>query len=286
MNRSQRARAACWILGFSLLGACGSNGTQELLAVQTQALTSSPPSMLPGYVHSLNRSRFRIGQGTFLEVNATTQQGWRGSLGAFAVDPTNGTAMGVLNADAPAEPYILDDTEQGAKVKAYFVGAGLPSDQIAAVVATYNGVSSGPVSAPLSSTPIRLQSINSVLQRGVNGIEIVESVAWAKMTTSGDVDAEYLFWPPINMTVVKGATALAATLADPVAHAAFLAKLPGVVYKDGGVVIHHSGPSVHSVPQAYMSYDVTLDPSTTAGMRHFDASGVEFRLPQELALTQ
>jgi hypothetical protein len=37
-------------------------------------------------------------------------------------------------------------------------------------------------------------------------------------------------------------------MADPAVHAAYLAKLPAPVYEDGGVVIHHTSPSVHAPP--------------------------------------
>jgi hypothetical protein len=72
-------------------------------------------------------------------------------------------------------------------------------------------------------------------------------------------------------------------MTDPQAHAAFLAKLSGTVYRDGGVVIHQTDPSVHAAPATYVSYDVTLSSAGYAPMRHFDENGQEFQLPQEQA---
>jgi hypothetical protein len=53
------------------------------------------------------------------------------------------------------------------------------------------------------------------------------------------------------------------------------------VRKEVGVVIHHSSPAVHSTPTAYVSYDAVVDTGPDATVRHFDANGVEFKLPQE-----
>ena len=68
---------------------------------------------------------------------------------------------------------------------------------------------------------------------------------------------------------------------NPETRSAYLAKLPGRVYVDGGVAVHHTDSSVHSVASARVSYDVTLSPKEYAAMRHFDENGREFRLPQE-----
>jgi hypothetical protein len=112
---------------------------------------------------------------------------------------------------------------------------------------------------------------------------VAESLAWAKMTTAGEADMESVFWPAIDMNVVNRAVALAQRLSDPAEHAAYLTKLPGQVYKDGGVVIHHSDSSIHTTPTAYVSYDVTLSPEGHTTVRHFDENGNEFRLPQEIS---
>jgi hypothetical protein len=189
--------------------------------------------------------------------------------------------MGILDAGAPTGPYILDEAIQGERVKEYFIKAGIPADQIRDVRATYEVVGGGPMNEVPQSTGLQLRNINSILTRSVKGIPVVESVAWAKMTTSGDVDMECVFWPPIEMKIVDRAVAFAQQMADPAAHAAYLSRLSGPVYKEGGIVIHHTDPSVHAAPTAYVSYDVTLTQEGPAAMRHFDENGREFRLPQE-----
>ncbi len=246
------------ILGVTAACVC------SVAAPQSGTSQSSAPAR--GYVHDLSRSRFKIGQNISLELDSPQLRRWRGSLGAWAIDPTNNWSMGLLDAAAPTGPYILDEAAHGARVKAYFIDAGLPADQIRDVRATFHGFGGGAVSG------------TSV---AVNGVPVIESVAWAKMTTSGDVDMECVFWPPIDAAVVERAVAFQRAMAHPAARAAYLAKLPGQVYRDGGVVIHHTDASIHAAPTAYVSYDVTLAPQGHAAMRHFDESGTEFRLPQE-----
>jgi hypothetical protein len=223
----------------------------------------------------------RIGTGVTVELSTAKLVRWRGSLGAFALDPNSGWAMGIVDAATPHGPYIIDEPTHRAAVKAYFINAGLPADQIGAVVADYAVRGGGSTSDSTTSTPTQLYGINSVLTRVVNGIRVVESYAWARMTTAGGVDIESVFWPPIDMSVLNAAAAMQTALSDSNAHAAFLSQLPGTVHRDAGVVIHHTSSAISSPPVAYVAYDVVLDASPSANVRHFDASGVEFRLPQE-----
>jgi hypothetical protein len=250
------------------------------IATAQSGQSSSAPA--PGYVHDLGRSRFKIGQDAKVELDSPQFRRWRGSLGAWATDPTNNWSMGLLDASAPTGPYILDESVHSARVKQYFIDAGLPADQVRDVRATFEGFSGGLTDGAAASSPIRLHSINSILTRSVKGVPVIESVAWAKMTTAGDVDMECVFWPAIDPGVVDRAAAFQRAMADKDAHAAYLAKLPGKVYRDGGVVIHHTDPSIHAAPGAFVSYDVTLSAEGHTAMRHFDESGVEFRLPQEM----
>jgi hypothetical protein len=233
----------------------------------------------PGFVHDVSRSRLKFGSTPVMEVDTPKIRRWRGDLGAWAIDPTNGLSMGIVNADAPTGPYELHEVSHNLQVRAYFVAAGLPEDQIHDVRATYQVVGGGPIGEPSSVT---LQSINSILTRSLEGVPVIESVAWAKMNRAEEVEMEYVFWPPIDKEVAARAVKFARKMDNPAERAAFLAKLPGTVYKDGGVVIHHTDPSVHAAPAAYVAYDVTLSPEGHAPMRHFDDSGQEFRMPHEL----
>jgi len=268
------------VAGLVLLGGCAKDAPKSV-SVSEHLLASSTAMPIAGYIHSLSQSRFRIGQPTTLEVNLPTLKRWHGSFGAFAIDPTNNAANAIPDADSPTRPYLLDVPTHNQMVKDYFIGAGLPANQVADVQTMYFGSGSGSVGAP--PPPPVLESISSLLTRAINGVPVVESVAWAKFTTTGDVDMESVFWPPIDAAVASSAAAFAATLADTAQHAAFLAKLPSTIYKERGVVIHHTDPSIHAAPTAYVSFDAQTEPQLSAAMRHFDVNGVEFRLPQEQA---
>jgi hypothetical protein len=210
-------------------------------------------------------------------------QRWRGSLGAFAIDPGNGSACALLDATSPTGPYNLDEASNANNVKSYFVSAGLPADQIGETQATYQSAMMGGQTAQATQTPFQLESITSIIRRRVAGVLFVESEAWATMTTSGDVDMECVFWPPIDRAVVNTAVAWAGTMTTASTHAAYAALLPGPVQQDIGVVIHHTDMSIHSAPKAFVSYDVLLGPQGHGAIHHFDQNGVEFRLPQEQA---
>ncbi len=238
-------------------------------------------SSVPGYAHALSKSKFRIGQNVTLELSNSKIQRSRGGLGAFAVDPGNGSAMGVLDATTATGPYILDEATHNAAVKAYFISAGIPADQVAGVHATFISTGSATVSSAPSDAPIVLESINSILTRAISGIPVIESTAWAKMRAQGDVDMEMVFWPPIDARVVDQALAFAAQLKDATAKATFQKKLPRAVLKEIGVVIHHTDTNIHTTPTAYVAYDAVIDPETTAGVRHFDVNGSPLVLPQE-----
>jgi hypothetical protein len=277
---------AC-VVAVSSVG-CGADRAPEPSGTTGQALASSAAdaqasSVIPGYVHTLNASKFRIGQNPTLELSTGVLQQWRGSLGAFSTDPTNGWSMASLDSTTPRGPYIVNAATQNAAVRDYFLTAGLPADQVGPVGADFEVGGSGQANSQATFASGSVRSINSVLSRVVQGISVVESFAWAKMTTGGDVDMEAVFWPPLDGSVVNSAVNFAATMADPAMHAAYLAKLPSPPVRDGGVVIHHTDFTLHSASSAYVSYDVTLDSMSSASMRHFDVNGNEFWLPQELA---
>jgi hypothetical protein len=246
--------------------------------------SSTTATAVPGYVHTLSASRFTIGESVFQEVNLPTMHRWRGSLGAFGLDPSNGLAMGILDKGSPRGPYMLEPATQGALVKAYFVDAGVPSDQVdAAVKTTWHVQGGGAMGVPLSSQPVQANSINSILTRSTQGISVVESYAEARMTAAGTVDWEAVFWPAVDGAVVQAAVSLQAQLVDADRYAAYVAQLPAPVVRKVGVVIHHTMPTMHGAPTAYVSFDAVIDAASTAAARHFDRNGVEFRLPQEVS---
>jgi hypothetical protein len=274
------------VVAVVCLAACGRSEEPEQVGRSVQAVVTAA-SVVPGYSHTLGCSRFRIGQSVTPEISAPDFQRWRGSLGAFAVDPSNGSVKAILNADSPRGPYILDEATQGAQVQAYFVGCGLPADQIARVDVTYHLIGSGPGSGSTPDSgaivangqPV-LTSLNSILRRSVHGVFVVDSTAWAKMTTAGAVDMESVFWPPLPTAIVTSAVNFATTMQGSAQYAAYVAKLPGTIQEAAGVVLRHSDASIHSTPTAYVSFDARFVGEGTT--RHFDQNGVEFRLPNEV----
>jgi hypothetical protein len=92
---------------------------------------------------------------------------------------------------------------------------------------------------------------------------------------------ESVFWPTIQTNVIARAIAFASTMANATSRAAYLSALPGSEYRPGRVYIHHTTPIIHQTPTAYVAYDTVFEGGSAAA-RHFDESGVEFRLPQEL----
>lgn len=257
--------------------------TQQSLRASQPLAATAVAAVIPGYQHTLAQSRFRIGTPVAVDENDAHIERWRGPFGAFAVDPSNFAAMGIPDADAPVGPYGLSESAHNALVLAYFENAGIPANQIAGVHATSTMTGGGSASDPSSSMPTANVSFNTVLSRSINGIPVVDSVAWAKMNTNGDVDMETVFWPDIDATVAAGAAALAAQLADPTRVAHYKSTIGAASTDTGGVAIRHSTYTVHQPVTCYVSYDVVLAgsalPRTT---RHFDVNGVEFRLPQEM----
>jgi hypothetical protein len=188
-----------------------------------------------------------------------------------------------MDATSPTGPYNVNESTQSANVKTYFETAGVPSDQVGEVQATYqSGLMGGSVAerAPMQFT---LESITPILRRRISGVLVVESEAWAKMNANGDVEMECVFWPSLDKTVVDQAVAWSQSFGNTATHAAFTAKLGLAVTREVGIVIHHSDRSVHSQPVAYASYDAVIGSEASAAARHFDENGIEFRLPQEIA---
>ena len=77
----QQSRTCFLILGAVLVGGCAKIGAQSSLTGERRLATVTAGAPIPGYTHSLSRSRFPIGQAPMLEVNMPTLQRWRGVFG-------------------------------------------------------------------------------------------------------------------------------------------------------------------------------------------------------------
>jgi hypothetical protein len=227
-----------------------------------------------GYYHTLDRSRLAIGTG----VHAVTEFGMQkmvGSNGVFAVLSASGWSMGLPNATAPSRsvgPLTSDADIHNAAVKSYFIGAGLPADQIGWVNAHATmSVSDAPASEGGSSPPA-FQSFTTAISRQINGIPVSESFAWARLNQNGDVVIEGVYWPDVPQTAVNDALALQSVLADSTQSVTYKAKLPQTL-APGRVIIHHM-PCVGGINENIATYDVW----DGGRDRHFNIAGAEVLL--------
>lgn len=164
----------CFALVFSvslLSSGCGgpaepTDGAQ--LTTARAAASLQVGSVHTGYRHALSRSKFPI------QANRSVSEfGFNktvGPSGTFAVSAANGSVLAVLNADAPelqAGPSLLSADEHNARVRDYFVGAGIPSNQIGSVSALpeIGGV------GEISTLPQNFELLGyiSVLNRSIEG---------------------------------------------------------------------------------------------------------------------
>ncbi len=235
-----------------------------------------------GYEHPLAKSRFAIGNDAHTEVNSLGMQRDVGSEGVFAFHLTTKGSKAVPNATSSAKQapsFTGTGDEHAAAVKAYFVGAGLPVDQVArtdsqTVMSGGGTVGSGEESASVTAY------VTSLI-REVAGVSVPDSIAWARLNANQAAVEESVFWPALSSSVIADAQALVQIASDPAQLAAYRAKLPQGS-GEGEVMIRHSAWS--TVPFfASASYDVTVLPPQGGGyQRHFDVNGKEFRLPEEM----
>lgn len=249
-----------------------------------------------GYQHGVDRSRFIVGANR----RTVSEYGFAkvvGSEGAFAVDVKNGAVIALPNASSPEQRkpvwYTGSADEHNRQVFAYFVACGIPKEQIASVSATtFLSASNGEASADGRSP--KIAGWQSILQRRVGEIEVVDSVVWARMNDQGRVLSEWVFWPALPSNAITEAGQLRSKLAAESERATFLASLPSGL-PSGKVVIRHSS-AVSSEPfEAFASYDVLqpLDVSSASQgesaapgisvVRHFDINGKERKLAEETA---
>ena len=57
-------------------------------------------------------------------------------------------------------------------------------------------------------TSVSTRGYQSVLERQIDGIRIVDSIAWARMNDHGQVVAEWVYWPAIPSNVIQEARRL------------------------------------------------------------------------------
>ncbi len=249
-----------------------------------------------GYQHGFKRSKFIVGA----DSRETSEFGFIkvvGSEGTFAIDAANGAVIAIANARSAEQQkgvwYTLGANKHNQQVLDYFVAAGIPQDQIGGVHATTSLYASGGADDSSSRQP-KIAGWQSVLQRVINDVPVVDSLAWARLNDQGRVLAEWVYWPPISARAIEDARQLRASLSRQSERAALLSRLPRDL-PPGKVVIRHSSASSGGPFEVFASYDVverrTLETASApdaVGMvlpalivRHFGVDGTERKLAQE-----
>jgi hypothetical protein len=199
---------------------------------------------------------------------------WVGSDGVVGISPS-GFELGILNANAPEAnrpDWSADGAALLAHVSAYFESMGVASCQIANANITGSAGGGGSIDGGFVVTSTSSQAN---LARGVGGIPVAESLAWARFDDNDQTTAEGFYWPTVEAAVVTAARAFRDQLASPSGLAAFKAKLPSDAQGDGQVLIHHSSGTSMNPFQAAATYDV-IPPPTQFGFGatlSFDENG-------------
>jgi hypothetical protein len=240
---------------------------------------------LPEYRHTPERSRMLTGPNSASRFEDGLEK-VVGDWGTLAIDPANGYSQGVPNAGVAmldVAPFGSTLAEHSDHVKAMFVTAGVPLGEIGSVQGSVGGGFGG--RAGEDAKPVGNRWYTSTLTRMTDGIPVADSFAWARIDERDEVVSESVYWPSIPQRVIDQAEELRARLEAPGQRESFARRLP---LRDmraataGHVAIRHSSAVAEGAFEAYALYDVvTRDGKGTAFTQHFDASGVEVRLPQE-----
>jgi hypothetical protein len=276
------------LVGFTAVAlGCGGTPTEPEPARQGRgsrnqaaADLTATPAGAQGYRHSLACSRFRVGAGERSASDWALEK-VDGPDGVFSVAPENGAVWASPKAGAPAllrKPFGSTSGLHNERVRQYFLGCGMPADQIGGVHVSSLVQAGG---SPEGLGRPALMAWYSSVKRVIEGFLVADSVAWARFNEDDQVVAESVYWPAIDASVLADAQALRATLENPARAAFFLGGLPAEA-KHGKVAIRHSSSGARGSPfVAFASLDVDVRSRSTTYVRHFDVSGAERRLPQE-----
>jgi hypothetical protein len=288
-------------LALLALATCGRALAQNAPPAPSPAVIAPDDGGAPGYQHSIERSRFVLGGTASVAARHVEENGFSKALGengVVAVDLRNGLFIAVENGGGDKEKAtpqlegkvrVMDPDRHNEQVVEYFRGAGVPKEQIGGVHATTYLSSHGSVKDERPAPP-KVDGYASVLERKIDGVPVVDSFAWARLNERGEVISESVYWPAIPAKAIADAKKMLENAVKP----DFMARLPAGL-PAGRVVIRHTSATSQAPFEAFASYDVverratpalteknlSVAPSGVAILRHFDAEGVEQRLPQE-----
>jgi hypothetical protein len=240
----------------------------------------STASGLAGVPYDVTRSKFAFGSSTPpVAEDAGSLVRYTGPDGVVAIF-TDGSESASLDADAPESSlggWSGDGSTLTAHVEQYWEAMGVPACQILRTDITSGG--SGGGSSSGGTTTFTPSPSTVGLVRGISGIVVAESTAFAQFDVDDQTTSEGFYWPAIPADVVSAALALDTQLASPTALAAYKAKLPANAQGDGAVFIHHTEGSSTAAFQAVATYDVEPSPLGESTALSFDANGNPVTLP-------
>jgi hypothetical protein len=276
-------------LGLSL--SCEQHGGERSKGQQTesQALAATPKTAGAAFRHLRSASRFNVGKDA-REVREAGFTKTVGSEGVFATHDTTGAVYSVPNATASAARArpLSDPKAHTEQVLAYFKGSGVPQDEIGGTHITTAMAAEGTAGEAPHQVKPRLVGYYTHLDRVIDGIPVVGSMAWARLSDAGEVVEESVYWPAISSNTVAGARALAAIAADPAKEASLRSAItrnaPDAAGLKGRVIIKHT-PG-HESPEFVEAavYDVEITNIGGKGAtvhKSFDIVGKQVRLPHE-----
>lgn len=271
---------ACGGLLALATGACNQTPSEPEVERSAQSLAAVPGAI--GYAHSAAHSRFALGTSVAYKSEFGIQKtvGPNGVFGVFASQ----MALAVPNADAPTKsrpPLPGGPLAHNDATRLYFVGAGLPAEQIEKVSEYASVIASGTSFTNPEDVVPTVDFFYSYISRrvGKSSVPVRDSYAWARINADRDVVAESVYWPELAPSVVAEAEAFAALLADAPARDVLLAKVGGHVRmpEHGTLVVRHTPGEWQGSVVASVSYDVFEGNRVV----HFDKTGATFKLPHE-----
>jgi hypothetical protein len=198
-----------------------------------------------------------------------------GSTGVFATR-SSGMVTAIANADAPMrkQPGFSDTPSHNDAVRAYFVRAGIPNDQILSVQ------DFEVVGAPMDGgKPVagKVVARYSMVKRQVDGVPVPDSFAWAMLNKDMTVVEEQVYWPALSAAVAAKAKALTKRMEDPGERGSFKGKLPEHGEERGVAIRHSPGVWDHEFEEQAV-FDVISNVRSMPSELHFDenAAAVAF----------
>jgi len=239
--------------------ACSGTSHGNDAQASSAALGCEPGSALQGGAYDISKSRFAFGS-TPTSAESGGLVRWVGVHGVVAIN-ANGAELGVMNASAPETDlpdWSGDLVALQAHVSEYFGAMGVQACQILSPEVTSG---SGGTSIDLA--------------RGINGIPVSESNAYAHFNTADQTTSEGFYWPTVPSDTVAAAQSLSARVADAAGLASYQALLPADAQSTGQVVIHHTSAFSMTPFRSAATYDVQLPGGSLGGgaTASFDEQG-------------